>query len=175
MKFEVGKKLEPFCCDTICQDGVSAEDLTEGMPTMFLFLRYYGCRICHLDLGYEAVRQAGGRVVVVLQSKREILEAAAEEKPFPYTVICDPDMKLYRQFEILPAADKDELKGGDAPKKAARAVEMGLVHGEYEGNELQLPAAVLVDGEMTVRYAHYGTNAADTPPVEEIVRLIKGL
>ena len=74
-----------------------------GMPTMFLFLRYYGCRICQLDLrdldlGYEAVRQAGGRVVVVLQSKREILEAAAEEKPFPYTVICDPDMKLYRQF-----------------------------------------------------------------------------
>ena len=65
MKFEVGKKLEPFCCDTICQDGVSAEDLTEGMPTMFLFLRYYGCRICQLDLrdldlGYEAVRQAGG-------------------------------------------------------------------------------------------------------------------
>ena len=40
MKFEVGKKLEPFCCDTICQDGVSAEDLTEGLPTMFLFLRY---------------------------------------------------------------------------------------------------------------------------------------
>ena len=145
---------------------------------MFLFLRYYGCRICQLDLrdldlGYEAVRRAGGRVVAVLQSKREILEAAAEEKPFPYTVICDPDQKLYRQFEILPAADRDELKGGDAPKKSARAVEMGLVHGEYEGNELQLPAAVLVDGEMTVRYAHYGTNAADTPPVEEIVRLIK--
>ena len=157
MKFEVGKKLEPFCCDTICQDGVSAEDLTEGLPTMFLFLRYYGCRICQLDLrdldlGYEAVRRAGGRVVAVLQSKREILEAAAEEKPFPYTVICDPDQKLYRQFEILPAADRDELKGGDAPKKSARAVEMGLVHGEYEGNELQLPAAVLVDGEMTVRY-----------------------
>ena len=180
MKFEVGKKLEPFCCDTICQDGVSAEDLTEGLPTMFLFLRYYGCRICQLDLrdldlGYEAVRRAGGRGVAVLQSKREILEAAAEEKPFPYTVICDPDQKLYRQFEILPAADRDELKGGDAPKKSARAVEMGLVHGEYEGNELQLPAAVLVDGEMTVRYAHYGTNAADTPPVEEIVRLIKEL
>ena len=90
-------------------------------------------------------------------------------------MICDPDQKLYRQFEILPAADRDELKGGDAPKKSARAVEMGLVHGEYEGNELQLPAAVLVDGEMTVRYAHYGTNAADTPPVEEIVRLIKEL
>ena len=101
MKFEVGKKLEPFCCDTICQDGVSAEDLTEGLPTMFLFLRYYGCRICQLDLrdldlGYEAVRRAGGRVVAVLQSKRERLEAAAEEKPFPYTGICDPDQKLYK-------------------------------------------------------------------------------
>ena len=146
-------------------------------PALFLFLRYYGCRICQLDLrdldqGYEAVRRAGGRVVVVLQSKREVLEAAAEEKPFPYTVICDPDQKLYKMFEILPAADKDELKGGNAPQKAARAAELGMVHGEYEGNELQLPAAVLVDGSMTVRYAHYGENAADTPAVEEIVRLM---
>ena len=180
MKFEVGKKLEPFCCDTICCDGVSAADLTEGVPTMFLFLRYYGCRICQLDLrdldrGYESVRQAGGRVVVVLQSKREIMKAAAEEKPFPYTVICDPDQKLYKMFEILPAADKDELKGGNAPRKTARAAELGMVHGEFEGNELQLPAAVLVDADMTVRYAHYGENAADTPSVEEIVQLIEGL
>ena len=51
MKFEVGKKLEPFCCDTICQDGVSAEDLTEGLPTMFLFLRYYGWLLPHLPAG----------------------------------------------------------------------------------------------------------------------------
>ena len=145
---------------------------------MFLFLRYYGCRICQLDLhdldlGYEAVRRAGGRVVVVLQSKRQILEAASEEKTFPYTVICDPDQKLYKLFEILPAADKDALKGGNASQKVARAAELGMAHGEYEGNELQLPAAVLVDGDMTVRYAHYGENAADTPTVEEIVRLME--
>ncbi len=180
MKFETGNKLEPFICDTIEQDGVSAEQLVGGKPTMFLFLRYYGCRICQLDLrdldrGYEQIMQAGGQVVVILQSRREVLEKAAAEKPFPYTVICDPDQELYRKFEILPAADKEELRGGDSPAKAKRAADMGLIHGEYEGNELQLPAAVLVDGEMTVRYARYGKNAADTPGAEEIAGMVRGL
>lgn len=180
MKFETGKKLEPFICDTIEQSGISAEQLAGGRPTMFLFLRYYGCRICQLDLrdldkNYEQIKQAGGQAVVILQSKREVLEKAAAEKPFPYTVICDPDQKLYKLFEILPAADREGLQGGNAVSKVERAAKMGLVHGEYEGNELQLPAAVLVDGKMTVRYAHYGENAADTPEASEIADLIRGL
>ena len=177
MKFETGKRLEPFLCDTIEQDGVSLEQLVGGKPTMFLFLRYYGCRICQLDLrdldrGYEQIRRAGGQAVVILQSKREVMEKAAAEKPFPYTVVCDPDQKLYQMFEILPAADKMVLGGGNSPDKVKRAAELGLVHGEYEGNELQLPAAVLVDGELNVHYAHYGENAADIPGAEEIAGMI---
>lgn len=180
MKFETGKKLEPFICNTIEQDGVSAEQLADGRPTMFLFLRYYGCRICQLDLrnldrDYELIKQAGGQAVVILQSRRDVMEKAAGEKPFPYTVVCDPNQDLYHMFEILPAADKEELRGGNTPDKRKQAEQLGLVHGESEGNELQLPAAVLVDGEMTVRYAHYGKNGADTPGAAEIAKMIGAL
>ncbi len=178
MKFEVGKKLESFTCNTIERDGVKLEELTEGKPTMFLFLRYYGCRMCQVDLhdldeNYEAVRSAGGRAVVILQSSREVMKGAAKEKAFHYTIICDPDEKLYKQFEVRTASKKEDLIGGDAPRKIERAVELGLEHGAYEGNELQLPAAVLVDRDMIVRYAHYGENGADIPSVDEIAQLIR--
>ena len=180
MRFETGSKLEPFCCNTIDQDGVSAEQLVNGKPTMFLFLRYYGCRICQLDLrdldrNYEQIRSAGGQAVVILQSKRAVLEKAAVEKAFPCPVVCDPDQELYKMFGILPAADKEGLTGGNAAGKVKRAAELGLVHGVYEGNELQLPAAVLVVGEMTIRYAHSGENAADIPGAEEIAGMIEAL
>lgn len=178
MRFEVGKKLESFTCNTIDRDGVKPEELTEGQPTMFLFLRYYGCRMCQVDLhdldeNYEAVRSAGGRVVVVLQSSREVMKAAAKKKAFHYTIICDPDEKLYKQFEVRAASKNEELIGGYATWKIGRAVELGLEHGAYEGNELQLPAAVLVDRNRIVRYAHYGENGADIPTVDEIAQLIR--
>lgn len=56
-------------------------------------------------------------------------------------VICHPDQKLHQLFEVRPASWKEELSGANAARKVKRAADLELVHGEYEGNELQLPVS----------------------------------
>ena len=64
-------------------------------------------------------------------------------------------------------------KSCDALDKIAKVKEEGFQHGAYEGEELQLPACFVVDGNLTITYAHYGKNAADIPTVEELAQLVK--
>ena len=49
---------------------------------------------------------------------------------------------------------------------------MGLSHGEYEGNELQLPAMFIVDGNNKVIYSHYAKDGADIPRARAVLDMV---
>ena len=49
----------------------------------------------------------------------------------------------------------------------------GLPEFDDEGEELQLPAAFVVDHDLTVTYAHYGRVISDTPTADELAALLK--
>ena len=51
----------------------------------------------------------------------------------------------------------------------AEAKKLGLEHGAYEGNELQLPAVFLLDRGMNVVYAHRAKNAGDMPEIADLL------
>ena len=52
------------------------------------------------------------------------------------------------------------------------AKNMGLSHGEYEGNELQLPAVFIIDENNKVIYSHYAEDGADIPRAREILDIV---
>ena len=70
------------------------------------------------------------------------------------------------------AADKETLAGGDCAIKLQEAQRLGLQHGAYEGDELQLPATFVTDSDGMVLYVRYGTNAADVPSMRELKELL---
>ena len=115
----------------------------------------------------------GAKALVVLQSDPAGIAQQIQPGDLPFEIICDPQQRLYRELDIRPAKDKMELAGGDAMSKIAKAKEEGFQHGTYEGEELQLPACFVVDGDLTITYAHYGKNAADIPTVDELAQLIQ--
>jgi len=178
MKLEVGMKLENIIYDTPYAKGVSLKEGLKG-KTMLLFLRYYGCTLCQYDMlmlkeAYDKVEAVGGCVKVVLQSDPAALaEELGEEGYYPFEIICDPECALYKAYEIDPAGSMAELAGGNIMEKITAAKALGLSHGRYEGIEEQLPAAFVIDNEMTITYAHYGKNGTDIPSPEEIVELLK--
>ena len=49
---------------------------------------------------------------------------------------------------------------------------MGLSHGEYEGNELQLPAMFIIDENNKVIYSHYAEDGADIPRAKEVLNMV---
>ena len=140
------------------QDEKHASEFIKGKKAVMVFLRYYGCTSCRLDLQVYAQR----------------IEEA-EKGFFPFEIACDPSQTVYRQFEIEPAKSKLKLVGGGLfklLKKMKQAKKFGFEHGAYEGNEEQLPAVVIVDENGVIKYSHYAKNIVDMPTVDEMVNML---
>lgn len=177
-KITENQKMEDFTFNTATETGLSLSRAAEGKKTVLLFLRYYGCTLCRLDMHllrekYGDITAQGGQVFVVLQSAPELILRETGADPFPFTIICDPQQELYRRFEIKPASSKLSLAGGKTIKKLGLLKKYNFVHGEYEGDELQLPACFVLDPALTVRYARYAKNLADIPGPEDLVKILR--
>lgn len=176
----VNDKMPDFVCDTPFVRDNRLSDLVTRVKgkTALVFLRYYGCPICQLDLfeyavHYDTIKQTGGQLVVVLQSHPNVLRQELTENTFPYDIICDPDQKLYRMLSIDPAASMLKMLSLKALKKIMRSTKMGYKHGLYEGEEKQLPALFVLDSDLTVHYVHYGKDAGDVPDASGLADLMK--
>ena len=178
-KIQAGTKLNDFTFDTPFASGVALSDkVKEADKTVLLFLRYYGCRICQLEMreytaAYDRLKAKNAQLLVVLQSPVSTMLAQTKPGEVPYDIICDPEMKLFQQFELHVAASKETMtRPEDAEKiaeKRAKYDEYGLVHGAYEGEELQLPGYFILDGGMNVLEAHRAVSLVDMPTVEEMI------
>lgn len=178
MKLEIGSKMPDFIVDTPYERGINFKSLLTDNKTAILFLRYAGCTLCRFDMmtlkdEYDKIKESGGKVLVVLQSDPDKLSKEIEKGFYPFDVVCDPIQELYKQLEIKSANSQEEMIGPDSMEKLGRMQASGLTHGDYEGNEMQLPAAFVVDKELNVTYSRYAANITDIPDVDELSRLLK--
>lgn len=150
--------------------------------TVFWVLRYIGCTVCRYDVHrikqeYESFKAKNANVVVVMQSDVQHVQndLASTDETLPFPIICDPDFTVYNTFSIEPAESMEALLGGSLDQlkaKGAKAAACGYSHGDYEGNEQQLPAMFITDSTGTITYAHYAKTIMDMPTVEEVLELL---
>ena len=180
-KLVKGDKFPDFTVDTHMKKGVKISQIVDGKPTALLVIRYIGCTVCRYDVhkiavNYQKFVDRGLNVAVVMQSTAENVNKDLErtKETLPYPIVCDPEEKIYKELEILPAESMEALVGGDMAglqAKGARAAQRGYVHGEYEGNEQQLPAFFFLAPDLTVKYAHYAKNIVDIPNVDGMLKI----
>ncbi len=178
-KLHQGDTMPNFTFDTPFETGRTLDGTVKRCQgkTALLFLRYYGCTLCQYDIhqfaqGHAAIAATGGQMLVVLQSKPSVIAGQVHPGDLPFDIVCDPDQALYRQFDIAPAKNKLGLADPGTVAKIAKAKAAGFQHGESEGEELQLPAVFVLDGDRRVVYAHYGASAGDVPTPEELAGLL---
>ena len=174
---EKGGTIPNFKFQTAYEQDIDLYERLKGKKTFLLFLRYYGCTVCQVDIhnlktDYEKFAQRGAQVLVVLQSDPKLVEAEAPKGTLPFDIICDPEQTLYKQFEIKPAKSMLGLVSFSLPGKMGAAKKMGFEHGKYEGNEQQLPAVFLLDENGKVMYAHYAKNLTDMPSHDEMLSML---
>ena len=176
-KLRVGDKVFDFNYQTPWEKGLDFRDVTSGHLVCLMFLRYYGCSTCQLELReltrqYPRLKKLDVKLLVVLQSQPETMRLSTPRNLFPFEIICDPDRNLYFYFDIgdnpAPEIMSERLK-----QRVAQANQQGIVHGLYEGNELQAPATFLLDQQGIARYVWYGKESSDVPTGAELVDLIK--
>ena len=182
MKIQIGEKMPDLVFDTIKRDGVHLYDVLKGKTVLWV-LRYIGCPTCRLDVHLIAGRYAefaakGAQVFVVMQSDRAHIgkDLAATGAALPFEIVCDPEQKIYEQLEILPGdpdgpALPEEILGRLIEKVKAAAAE-GFEHGDYEGNEQQLPALFILDADGTASYVKYAQDPMDMPTVDEVLEML---
>lgn len=174
---KVGEKLENFTFDTPFVKEQNLYTLSKEKNIALLFLRYYGCTICQVDIHkyiaqYPLFKEKDTEVFVVLQSDPSLIAEQTKKEEVPFVIICDPEQKLYKEFAIEPAKSKLGLVSKQTLKKMKESKKLGFVHGAYEGNELQLPAVFLADKEKTITFAHYGKSAGDVLEPQELLAKI---
>mgnify|MGYP000175990825 CR=1 FL=1 len=113
-KIEAGCKLADFSFNTPFESDVKLSEKAKGAKkTILLFLRYYGCTLCQLDIreyanAYDRIKAKDAQLLVVLQSPASTINAQMKKEDLPFDIICDPDMGLYKEFELGVAASKPQ-------------------------------------------------------------------
>ena len=165
-------------------DLVLSEEVKKAKYTYLIFLRYYGCTSCQIDLMdlskvYDQFTAKDAQILVVLQSKPEILAKGIETQGIPFKLISDPEQKLYPLYNVQAAESKEAMRASMTPDvmekfgaKIERGKAAGLTHGEYEGNEYQLPGYFIIDSDMNLLKEHRAANLADMPIGVEYLDLI---
>lgn len=179
-KLNQGEKMPNFTYDTPFDAGCTLVETVKKAAgkTAVIFLRYYGCTLCQYDIREFAIQQGkitagGGQMLVVLQSDPAKLAGQMEKGDLPFDIICDPEQKLYKEFEIFPAPSKEKMVDIKTVGKISKAKANGFQHGDYEGDELQLPAVFVLDHDLTLTYAHYGKTVGDVPTPLELAELLR--
>lgn len=179
MKLTEGMAFPNFTVNTSREDNVDLYSRIDR-KTVFWVIRYIGCTVCRYDVhvlaeNYERIREKGCQLFVVMQSDTDHVRRELKDANIPFEIICDNEFRIYNELEINPAASPEELRGENVEalkEKGGKARALGFSHGDYEGNELQLPALFIVDEKCNVLKAHYGTNILDMPSVDELVEMI---
>lgn len=179
-KLTTGAQMPDFTFDTPFERGRTLAQTAAQVTgkTALVFLRYYGCTLCQYDIhqfaqAHDKIAATGGQMLVVLQSDPDKLAAQLGPEDLPFEIVCDPEQKLYKEFEIPAAPSMAKMADLKTMGKIAKATAGGFKHGDYEGEELQLPAAFVLGPDRVLSYAHYGVSAGDVPTPEELAELLK--
>ena len=180
-KIRPGETFPSFSFNTAYKSDLNTPEILKG-KTVFWVLRYIGCTVCRYDVHmiaerYQQFIDHNAQVYVVMQSDAKHVQddLAKTDTVQPFEIICDPEQKIYELLSIKPAVSMEALVEGvmDQLKAKSRAARIaGYSHGDYEGNEQQLPALFIVGEDGTVSYAHYAKNIMDMPSIDEVLAML---
>ena len=168
---EPGMAMPAFTYDTAAESG---KVFSVNKPTVLLFHRYISCGLCDMTMKgiaaqYAAITGAGADIRVVMQSKPE--RVAAENKGYPFEIICDPDRVLYDRFNIFTADSMFDMMGDDLEKVAP--LFMGMLSGgpaeAPEGAQDQLPVWIAIGADGVIRQVYRCKDLFDAPDVQALL------
>ncbi len=182
-----GDAMPNFTFDTGFRDGLTMQEYCKGkFRTVVWVLRYIGCPTCRLTAElikeqYDKFVAKNAQVLMVMQSDREHIQREFKTADaMPFEIVLDPEMKIYKELEIKPAESREAMIGSVDPEAAKAAfakireqmASYGFAHGDYEGDEMQLPAMFILNEDANVVYAHYAQNGLDMPLVEDVLEML---
>lgn len=151
-----------------------SERWAEG-PLVVAFHRLW-CPFCHesvkqLEAAREDLRAAGGDAVVIYQNDAETVAKKCDHRGVPFDCLSDPDRELEQAAQL--ARFRPTKYATFAPTKIVRALRAGGRIGMINTDLLQGRGTYVVGRDGRVAYAHTSVNAADIPPVGDLLDAVR--
>ncbi|MBS0435283.1 MAG: AhpC/TSA family protein [Proteobacteria bacterium] len=175
MPLREGSTAPDFQTTDMFGSAVRLSDL-RGRPVLLSFMRYASCPMCNLRvrelaLAHERLSREGLVMLVVFQSTAESMKEYVGRQDAPFALIPDPDMSLYRLFEV-----ERGWAGLLAPGNAVHAVKAfskGFAPGRIEGPFNRLPADFLIGPDGRIGQAFYARTAGEHVPLGDVSAWLK--
>jgi peroxiredoxin len=165
MGLAAGDKVGAFkFADQTGKEWKYPEDFQTGKLAIF-FLRHLGCPLCkeniaELTQAASSFAQLGAKLVAVAQATPKRAAEFSAKANLPFLLAPDREKRLYALFQVNRGGFK-EFTAPAVLKANIRATLKGHMHGRFEGDEFQVPAAFLLAPTGEVLFAHYGKDISD--------------
>ena len=157
-------------------------------PAVVVFLRYFGCPFCQVQVVAlrrdEALfRGSGARVVLVGHGNHDDAIAFLQAKRVPFPVLLDPGRALYRAYGLMQGKVMQVLSPRTAmPSLRAELSPETRQRGLKGGSFMQMPGTFVIDTGGVVRFrggliqfAHRNKHVADSPANDHILHVLAAL
>jgi len=112
--------------------------------------------------------EKGAQILLVGMGNREQAETFRKTFAPEFSIICDPERRLYQAYE-LKRAGLLQLASPSLWVKGMKALGSGHGMGSPQGDVFQLPGVFIIDTEGRVRFSHHSRDPADHPTPEELL------
>jgi alkyl hydroperoxide reductase subunit AhpC len=124
--------------------------------------------VAQLRRNKKSFEKAGAQVVLVgMGTPSQSAEFAAKFN-IPFSIVADPDKKLYRKFGLKQMSALGFLSPSLALKGVA-AIAGGHGLGMPQGNVRQLSGVFIINTAGHIVFSHFASNPADHPDAKTII------
>ena len=180
VRLEPGQPAVPFTATTIDGAAVSLDQFA-GRAVLLMFFRYGSCPMCNLRLRdfakeYPRLRDRGLTVLAFFHSPAHSVRAHAGRRQYPFPLIADPELRVYRQYGVETSWPRLLL----SMARARFYVDLfrSLLHGFWGGFAWQMakmPADFLIGPDGRLVATHYGRDIGDHLPVAQVYATVEQL
>ena len=173
MAFSVGNLAPNFMASLVDGKNIELYQLLKSQSVCVIFLRFLGCpltrlRMAELETEIDKYNLNDLKLLVVFESTPDRTQKYINRKGLHLDIITDAKRKLYDLYDVQPGGYLKMLNP-QVLKKAGEATLKGHMHGAFEGNELQLPAAFIINKDRHFSYVNYGNHPADAVETDLIL------
>jgi peroxiredoxin len=122
---------------------------------------------------HEEFREAGADVVAIFQYRAEPTFHFCRKRGVPFDCLGDPEREGYHAVGLERGPAK-EYVGPQLARGFLRAARKGAFAGNPHGGDVaQRPGTFVVSPEGIVLYAHYNSDSADHPRLDDLLAAVR--
>ena len=162
------------------EGGITLRDRWRERPLIVAFMRHFGCSFCrehltHLSAADEQIRSLGGSAIAIFQYDGDATASFCSARGIPFECLGDPRREAYARIGLGKGTLR-QLMGWQVIKRGREAYRTGGPTRGAEGGLISLmPGTFVLDRRGTIAFSHYNRNAADNPPVSEVLEALRSL